>query len=161
MRMSPKSSPHPQPRPGAESDRPDFSATTVSMNMADYQKLKKAEFAMKKEMERMAEMHWARTLELTEKLDTAERGRGFLGAQIDGYQQQRWADRKNYQELKERYDDLLSTDKSTTITKERKVVSKYLHEFADSVAKLKPDENLVMFGVYPGKKECDCGDSND
>ncbi len=131
--------------------RPDYSATTVSMNMHDYQKLKLAARGAAELQEEVDELK-----ELVEKMDGKI---GVVRAMRDSRDAQLTLALAEIRQLKayvihreDRHSEVVEGLKEKASTAEQAVVVKYLHKYADSIAALEPGESLVMQAV-PAKED--------
>jgi regulator of replication initiation timing len=157
-----------------ENGMKDYSTVTVSLNMRDYQALKKAAYRNEEDWKKRREeeeayegeiaalKHKVRMREeiitdLRESLvsivdeNTSLKQRDSVNeSRLRAYEYDAKQAGQRADDFQERYDNLYNYMKKADrgdVTRERKVTVKYLREVADSIEKLKEDENLGLFAV--------------
>jgi regulator of replication initiation timing len=146
-----------------ENGMKDYSTVTVSLNMRDYQALKKAAYRNEEDWKkRRALKHKVRMREeiitdLRESLvsivdeNTSLKQRDSVNeSRLRAYEYDAKQAGQRADDFQARYDNLYDYMKKADrgdVTREREVTVRYLREVADSIEKLKEDENLGLFAV--------------
>jgi len=148
------------------SDMKDYSTVTVSLNMKDYQALKKAAYRNEEDWKKQRGVEEAYEEELAHLKKLLRDQRAINESRIKAYQcdARQAVNRANelrtqLAEMEDRYDklynDMETQKKDVNVKREREVVVRYLREVADSVEQLKEDEDLGLYAVT-ANGECTC-----
>ena len=151
------------------SDMKDYSTVTVSLNMKDYQALKKAAYRNEEEWKNRRSVEEAYEEELAHLKKVVRELRQVQSldeSRLKAYQHdaRQAVNRTNelrcqLAEMEDRYDklynDMETQKKDVNVKREREVVVTYLREVADSIEQLKEDEDLGLYAVT-ANGECTC-----